>query len=889
MSGNRTSNNMDRVRSAFVTMAHFVFSVNGTSSMLRHLVIIQLCLLTSMAPALAQGKLPKFLSNEFSFGKTDQQAEKIQVTAELVPVDASSVDLNVTVTLPHDHHIYSATTPFGIPTKISITEAPGLELQGNMRADRAPKIVRDGTDVMEEFEDKVTWSQRLRAKSGSLPSGLRVSGELTGQYCGNGEGGSCMLISPPEKFTATLAEGVAIPASAAAPIDSGKSNSVTVVPSLRLPTGLTQPPIRYTISLNPETPVPGDDITLTIRATIDQPYHTYSMTQDPDVLGTTPTEIILESVIGAEPIGAIKCMMKPEVKPGLQKNEVIEIHHDSVEWVQRLTATEDVVSVTGQIVFQVCDPRQCLEVTEVSFAVSAGESGQSAAAVAGIDGTHTNRSGSESDFETADSFGQSSASTGLIPFILSAISAGFLALLTPCVFPMIPVTVASFLKQGQDRPGSTLKLAIIYCVGIVGAFTVLGLLMAVVVGPTALNQLANNPWLNLAFSVIFTVFALMLMGMFEIQIPSWLLTWSAKNQESCGVMGVMFMALTFTLVSFTCTFAFVGSILVWAAQGDYFRPIIGMVAFSSAFASPFFLLALFPGFLKKLPKSGGWMNSVKVTLGLVELAIVTKFLSVADTGFSSTGTPQYLDFHLVLASWIAIALITGMYLLGRFRLPHDSPSDTVGPLRCMFALGFFGLAAYIATGVFSPKAPEGVLWQQIVAFAPPQISYSNTGDDFFIEHDGLQYALDFDKAVKTASSSNMPMFLDFTGVNCINCRRMEKGVLATEAVHGVLKDLVRVQLYVDEVPGVKTNPEEHDRLLTRNRDLQQDWVGDVTIPAYVIATPDGNEILATFKGLDTTGEEFQQFLKAGLKRWKQRQSAATQQGTPFQSASYNNH
>jgi len=283
------------------------------------------------------------------------------------------------------------------------------------------------------------------------------------------------------------------------------------------------------------------------------------------------------------------------------------------------------------------------------------------------------------------------------------------------------------------------------------------------------------------------------------------------------------------------------------------------------------------------------MNSVKVTMGLLELAVVSKFLSVADTGFSPTGTPQFLDYHLVMASWISVAVITGLYLLNVFRMSHDSPIETVGPVRCLFSIGFIGFAAYIALGLFSPKAPEGVVWQQLVAFAPPQINHSKTEDGFFVEHDGLQYALDFDQAVDTASSNNQLMFLDFTGVNCINCRRMEKGVLASAPVHSVIKDLVRVQLYVDIFPGAQSNPEEGERLLTRNRGLQENWFGDVTIPAYVIATPDGQEILATFKGLDTNGAQFQQFLKAGLQRWDQRQTGIEGPTAAIKNASYTKH
>ena len=604
---------------------------------------------------------------------------------------------------------------------------------------------------------------------------------------------------------------------------------------------------------------------------------------DPDVLGGTPTEITVVKSSGLQQITRnFKASSEPEKKTNEITDDVLEIHHGMVSWSRTFLVTDEPVSLDGQITFQICNESSCLPPAELAFRLVSGlgSGAESSSAVTVAPGS----SGDSSEF------GAKSGSAELIPFIISAIGFGFVALLTPCVFPMIPVTISYFLKQGSDRPGGTLKLAIIYCLGIVGAFTVLGLLGAAIFGPASLNTLANNKWLNLFFAGVFTLFGLMLLGMFEFRVPSWLLTWSSKKQEAGGVIGVLFMALTFTLVSFTCTFAFVGQLLVWASQGDYFMPIIGMIAFSTAFASPIFFLALFPSMLQKLPKSGGWMNTVKVTMGLLELAIVAKFLSVADTGFSPTGLPRFLDYHLVMGSWIAVAGVTGLYLLGLFRMPHDSPSDSIGPIRCMFSLGFVGLAAYIAVGLFSPNAPEGMLWQQIVAFAPPQIETANGDDGYFIEHDGLKYSLDFDSAVTTAAMSNKPMFLDFTGVNCINCRLMEKGVLSKADIHSVLKDLVRVQLYVDQIPGVNREADDYKRLLDRNHDLQRDWFGDVAIPAYAITTPDGTQILSTFKGLDSTGIEFKKFLAAGLGRWQS--IAATQpetSPTAYKNVSYSTH
>ncbi|MEZ6123264.1 MAG: protein-disulfide reductase DsbD family protein [Planctomycetaceae bacterium] len=834
--------------------------------------LISMSLLVSFAlPLAAQDKIPLDLfgkDDSFSAASalTKEATNDVQATAELVVVDAQTVDVKVHVTVPPHHYIYSHTTPFGTKTHIALT-ASGMQLAGNLRSDRRPKVVREFGETMEKFYDKVTWTQRLQVASGTLQPGTRITGELTGQYCSDK---TCLFIDPPVLFEASLPNDFKPPTSAnsspadqttaqpASPPASG-TVSQSIVPNMRLPQGVDHPPIRYTVSLNPPTAQPGDYVTLTVTATIDAPYHTYSVTMNPEVQGAAPTSIDVDVKGGAAVWKTFKSSVPPEVKPGLSPGEQLELHHGTVSWTQEYTVADEHMVVNGTIHSLVCDDQRCLPPAKVDFTLQLGGQSGQVPAVAGAD---------ESQDETA--FGDEARNTALIPFIVSAVGFGFLALLTPCVFPMIPVTVAFFLKKGEEHPGSVLKLAVVYCLAIIGCFTILGLLIAVLAGPAALNQFANNPWLNLGFAAVFTVFALMLMGLFEIQIPSALLTWTSKKQDSGGVLQAFFMALTFTLVSFTCTFAFVGSLLVVAAKGDFFMPIIGMIAFSSAFASPFFLLALFPAFLKRMPKSGGWMNSVKVTLGLVELALVTKFLSVADVAFSPDGNPVYLDYHMVMGSWIAIAVVTGLYLLNVFHTPHDMPNQAVGPIRCLFSIGFLGFAAYIATGVFAAKPPEGALWVMVDSFGAPKLDVG----EFEIRHNGLLYSLDVDTAIAEATEANQPLFLDFTGVNCLNCRQMEKGVLSSDSVHHLLKDLVRAQLYCDIYPGKTTDPEVRERILDRNKTLQQDWFGDVSLPAYVIATPDGSEILARFVGRDLTdGVDFRKFLATGLQKWEERQSS----------------
>ena len=805
------------------------------------------------------GKKSAFSGKTFGGDHALGGSAQVDVSAELVAVDATAVDVKVKVKIPPHYHIYShKPLPGSIPSKIVIM-ASGLKLEGTIRSDRPPHVVTEYGATMEQFEDEVTWTQRLRSIDGPLKPGLTISGELTGQVCGDGQ---CKEIKPAKTFSASLPADFVPPAATSiapalfAAVDGPDLSSQVIVPEMRLPAGLDQAPIRFTVSLAPKNAGIGDYVTLSIKADIDEPYHTYSITQE-DVPGSFPTQIEVEQETGAAATrDTFTASKKPDLKVGAAPGEILELHHGSIEWTREYVVSDSPVAIGGTIRFQVCDETRCLPPSKATFAVQLG--GGNAVAGSAVDTAVEPDEGQQEDW---------------FAFILSAITAGFVALLTPCVFPMIPVTVSYFLKQGEKNPGSTVKLATTYCLSIVAAFTGLGPLVSILCGPQVLNQLANNPWLNLVFALVFTAFSLMLLGMFEFQIPSWVLTWTSKKQDTGGVFGVVFMALTFTLVSFTCTFAFVGNILVLAANGtSYLRPIVGMAAFSAAFASPFFVLALFPAFLKSLPKSGGWMNRVKVTLGLLELAIVTKFLSVADIGFSPNGMPVYLDYHLVMGIWIAIAIVTGMYLLNIFKMPHDTPSDSVGALSCMFSLGFFGVAAYIAVGLFSPKAPAGVLWEQIVSFAPPLLNISEGENGFVAEHDGLEYSLDFDAAVQTASKTNTLMFLDFTGVKCVNCRRMENGTLKDQQVHNILENLVRVQLYCDEVPGVKSIPAEHDRVLSRNLNLQDEWFGDVSLPAYVIATPDGKEILSRSIGV-TSGEEFQEFLNAGLREWEARESA----------------
>jgi thiol:disulfide interchange protein len=824
-------------------------------------------------------KKPAFGLNVPLFGNSSAAEAEMELNAELTPLGRDSARLDVTVVLPEGYHIYSMNPIQLAPTSIALIELSGLkEKDLGWTTDRSPRSgVDEFGDAYEKFFRKVTWSKTLQ---GSLKAGLTITGTFTGQYCGSGENGipgTCIPVRGRE-FTATL-DSTSSPSGASetitdsTPIESQDLNPITLMPEIGFGRAAQKGLIQFDIALTPEKPAVGQEVTLSIRAKVQDPWHTFALDQDPDMAGI-PTTIELEKISGLTPLSEeFRPSIEPEIK---QVDDIIQrIHHGEITWSRKYQMTDPRALISGSIQFQMCSNGSCLppKTSPFELTLTAG------ATRALNDSSTTTGSRSNPDVTSPQDSSGKMAKDGLLAFLLTAIGAGFVALLTPCVFPMIPVTVAFFLKQEEKKAGSSLKLAIVYCLAMIGAFTVLGLIGAALFGPAALNQLANNKWLNVGFGVLFLFFGFMLLGVFELQIPSWLLTWTSRREATGGLLGVVFMALTFTLVSFTCTFAFVGSLLVIAAQGDYFWPIVGMLGFSTAFASPFFVLAMFPAMLKKLPRSGGWMNEVKVVIGLVEIAAAVKFISVADIGFSVGRIPVYVTYPVFMAVWIILALIAGIYLLGLLRKPRP----TFSAVRYASATIFLVFAARLIAGVSGLQLPNDPVWNLVAAFAPPDVNVHKSEElGYVISHHRLDFALDFDKAVKVASKNQTPMFVDFTGVNCVNCRQMERTVMMEREVVEVLRTLVCAQLYTDEVPGI-TDKEVRDTLRDTNIALQSDLVADVTLPNYAIVSADGKTVLSVFKGLDTTGgTDFLAFLRAGLDRWEQMKEQQVAVGEPLE-------
>jgi thiol:disulfide interchange protein len=423
------------------------------------------------------------------------------------------------------------------------------------------------------------------------------------------------------------------------------------------------------------------------------------------------------------------------------------------------------------------------------------------------------------------------ADNNISSFLVLAMSMGFLALLTPCVFPMIPITISFFMHRSENTNSSPVKSATVYMLGIVLTFTFLGMMLAILLGASGANQLAANPIVNLFIAFLFIYFAMSLFGFYEIEIPESLRRLSLQKENSEGYVGILFMALTFTLTSFTCTVQFMGLILVAASQGEWFWPIIGMLIFSLAFASPFFFLALFPHYLTKLPQSGGWLNSVKVVMGFLELAAAFKFISNTDLVWNW----NIFTYEVVLYLWALIMLLTGLYIFGLLKFKNDSPV-TFSIQRSLFALAFIFFGTYLAAGNHGYDINGN-----IKSYLPPKKYQSN-----------LVWNNNLDDAFIIAAEQNKNIFIDFTGVTCTNCRWMETNIFSINSVEELMSEYVLVSLYTDAGEGY-----------LEKREYQINRFETAALPYYVIL--DSNDkVLSEFPGLTRNVEEFKDFLKTGL-------------------------
>lgn len=454
-------------------------------------------------------------------------------------------------------------------------------------------------------------------------------------------------------------------------------------------------------------------------------------------------------------------------------------------------------------------------------------------------------------------------SDSLLYIFIAGFAGGFLALLTPCVWPIIPMTVSFFLKRNKDR-SKAIREATTYGISIVVIYVLLGLIVTLLFGASALNALSTNAVFNILFCLLLVVFAASFFGAFEITLPSsWSNKMDAKSDTTSGVLSIFLMAFTLTLVSFSCTGPIIGFLLVAVStQGSIVAPTVGMLGFAIALAIPFTLFAMFPSLLKSAPRSGGWMNVIKVTLGFIELAFALKFLSVADLAYGW----HILDREVFLALWIVIFGLLGIYLMGWLKFPHDEPENRTNVPQ--FFVGMFSLAftVYMIPGLW------GAPLKAISAFAPPM----NT-QDFNLQKTAVEAKYtDYDEGMAAALQQGKPVIVDFTGFGCVNCRKMEAAVWTDAQVANILNnDYVLISLYVDDktplAEPIEVEENGQKRTLRTKGDrwsyLQRTKVGENTQPCYVLLDNAGKP-LNTTRSYNENINEYVQFLQRGLNNYR---------------------
>ena len=550
---------------------------------------------------------------------------------------------------------------------------------------------------------------------------------------------------------------------------------------------------------------------------------------------------------------------------------------EKATFVQKLKITAANYFIEGYLEYGSCNDENCLPPTEVPFTFSGqGAADAPAAAPAEEKKAEEPASNVSSAVSTADywtpvvdklnAFGEETAQTtdqSWFYIFFAGFIGGLLALFTPCVWPIIPMTVSFFLKRSKDKKKG-IRDAWTYGASIVVIYVTLGLAITLIFGASALNALSTNAVFNILFFLMLVVFAASFFGAFEITLPSkWSNAVDSKAEQTSGLLSIFLMAFTLSLVSFSCTGPIIGFLLVEVSTtGSVVAPAIGMLGFALALALPFTLFAMFPSWLKQMPKSGGWMNVIKVTLGFLELAFALKFLSVADLAYGW----RILDRETFLALWIVIFGLLGFYLLGKIKFPHDDDDNTVSVPRFFMALCSLAFAVYMIPGLW------GAPLKAVSAFAPPM----NTQDFNLYKNEVHAQFDDFDAGMEYAKRNGKPVMLDFTGYGCVNCRKMELSVWTDSKVSKLIQDdYVLITLYVDN----KTPLPEHIKVMENGKErtlrtlgdkwsyLQRVKFGANAQPFYVLIDNEGNPLNKSYS-FDENVANYVDFLETGLNNYK---------------------
>lgn len=666
-------------------------------------------------------------------------------------------------------------------------------------------------------------------------------------------------------------------------------------------------PAKWTWQASSTTVKVGDEIDLVFKVTIDKDWYIYANEFDPEC-GPNHTIVTLNPDASFKVIGTLKA-----INPIAKHDEIfdcdVKLFKSTAEFRQKIKVLSPNLKLSGVYDGQVCSEvaGSCIPYDGEFVFTGISVSGEGRKAeikkepgqeiVPAVNDTarkselpafkkiETETKGpilDKSILEGESTFGNDSFWTLLV----LAFIAGLTSLITPCVFPMIPMTVTFFLKDTQTKREG-IKKAIIFGLSIIILYSSAGTLFAILLGQEGLNALATNWALNLFIFFVFIIFALSFFGLFEITVPYQLVNKVDQQAEKGGLVGVFFMAFTLVLISFSCTVPIVGSVLALSAGGQILKPILMMFSYSLAFALPFAFFAFFPELIKSMPKSGGWLNAVKVTLGFLELALAWKFFSIADQAYHW----GLLDRDVNIALWVVIFTLLGFYLLGKIRLPHDSVLEKLPVTRLILAITVFTFVIYLIPGLW------GAPLKALAGYLPPQ--YTNDFDlvsltrntrvseiceqpkyaDFLHLPHGLQGYFDYEQALKCAREQNKPLFIDFTGHGCTNCREMEAVVWSDPAVLERLRnDFVIVALYVDdktELPESEWFVSKFDGKLKKtigkkNADLQSAYLNNNAQPFYVLMnTIADTRVLAWPYGYNRDPQEFVKFLERGKKKFKE--------------------
>ena len=557
----------------------------------------------------------------------------------------------------------------------------------------------------------------------------------------------------------------------------------------------------------------------------------------------------------------------------------VRYFENKATFVQKLEITGETYYIEGYLEYGACNNENCLPPTAVPFTYSGKGNVGTKVAVETIEEkstASTTENDSKNIFSASDywtpvvdqlnAFGEETADTAnqsWIYIFIAGFLGGLVALFTPCVWPIIPMTVSFFLKRSKDKKKG-IRDAWTYGASIVVIYVTLGLAITLIFGASALNSLSTNAIFNILFFLMLVIFAASFFGAFEITLPSkWSNAVDSKAEQTSGLLSIFLMAFTLSLVSFSCTGPIIGFLLVeLGTSGNIIAPAIGMLGFAIALALPFTLFAMFPTWLKQMPKSGGWMNVIKVTLGFLELAFALKFLSVADLAYGW----RILDRETFLALWIVIFGLLGFYLLGKIKFPHDDDDTTVSVPRFFLALASLAFAVYMVPGLW------GAPLKAVSAFAPPM----NTQDFNLYKNEVHAQFKDFDAGMEFAKQNGKPVMLDFTGYGCVNCRKMELAVWTDSKVSDLIQnDYVLITLFVDD----KTPLPEHIKVMENGKEttlrtigdkwsyLQRTKFGANAQPFYVLIDNEGNPLNKAYK-YDEDINEYVKFLQTGLDNYK---------------------